>query len=123
MTKSILIVDDDQDIAEGAAIRLRSAGYDIVFAHDGHDGCERAKRDRPNAIVLDIRMPKMDGIAVLGNLKNSDDTKSIPVVMMSASVVDEQVALDAGAKYFVRKPFHGQSLVEAVNSATDSIRE
>ncbi len=113
----VLIVDDDHCISEGAGVRLRAAGYDTLFAHDGREGLAAANQHHPNAIVLDVRMPVVDGLTALSELKRTAGTKDIPVIMLSASVVDEKAALDAGARFFIRKPFAGRSLVEAVDAA------
>jgi len=120
MDKSkILIIDDDHQISVGAGVRLRAAGYDTIAAYDGAEGIASANRDRPDAIVLDVRMPVMDGLTALKNLKADPNTQEIPVVMLSASVVDQDAALDAGARFFIRKPFDGRSLIEAVNAVTE----
>lgn len=118
--KNILIVDDDRQISEGAAVRLRAAGYDTLIAHNGKEGISKARCRRPDAILLDIRMPEMDGLAALNTLKNLPETHHIPVVIVSASVVDEEAALDGGARYFIRKPFSGRSLVDAIDAATST---
>ncbi len=117
--QTVLIVDDDRQIAEGTAIRLQAEGYSTLIACNGAEGISVAHRHDPDAIVLDIRMPVMDGIEALRELKGHPSTKEIPVVMLSASVVDEGPALDGGARFFVRKPFDRRRLVEAVNVATN----
>jgi len=114
----VLIVDDDYCISEGASLRLRAAGFDTSTAANGAEGFSEAKQSLPDAIVLDIRMPVMDGLTTLRELKNTEETRHIPVVMLSASVVDEERALDIGARFFIRKPFNGPALVEAVTAAT-----
>lgn len=119
----ILIVDDDHQISAGTSIRLQAAGYDTLIAHDGAQGLATAHHQHPDAIVLDVRMPVMDGLECLSQLKNDPATKEIPVVMLSASVVDEEAALDAGARYFLRKPFAGKLLLEAVHAATSEVRK
>lgn len=117
--QTVLIVDDDRQIAEGTAVRLRAAGYDILMAHNGAEGIAAAHLKSPDAIVLDVRMPVMDGMEALEKLKDSPSTSQIPVVMLSASVVDQDRALDAGARFFVRKPYVGRDLLNAVHVATD----
>jgi CheY-like chemotaxis protein len=121
--RKILIVDDDHQIAMGASVRLRAAGYETVFAHDGSQGIDAAHCEQPDAIVLDVRMPVMDGLACLAELKKHPMTKDIPVVMLSASVVDEEAALDAGARFFLRKPFAGKLLLEAIDAATSELNQ
>lgn len=72
---------------------------------------------RPDAIVMDVRMPRMDGLTALAELKADPDTRDIPVVMLSASLPDQKEALDRGARFFLRKPYGGQALIEAVRSS------
>jgi two-component system phosphate regulon response regulator PhoB len=114
---SVLLVDDDRDVAAGASLRLRAAGYRTLTAHDGHEGIRVAKAKRPAAIVLDVRMPHLNGLAALRELRTDRRTRGIPVVMLSASLVDQQAALDAGARYFLTKPYQPASLVTAVERA------
>ncbi len=101
-----------------AELRLKSAGYHTSVASDGDEGVRKAIEDKPDAIVMDVRMPKKDGMAALIELKEMEQTKCIPVVMLSASIVDQQRALDAGARFFLTKPYQGQDLVASVSAAT-----
>jgi CheY-like chemotaxis protein len=73
--------------------------------------------NRPDLILLDVRMPGKDGLATLSDLKHRSDTCSIPVVMVSASVIDQEAALNAGARFFIRKPYSGATLMQAVRAA------
>ncbi|MFZ5829100.1 MAG: response regulator [Planctomycetota bacterium] len=113
----VLLVDDDHEIAIGASLRLRAAGYEPIVAHSGDEGVASARRYRPEAIVLDLRMPGTDGLTALAELRQHEETKDIPVVMLSASLTDERATLDAGARFFVRKPYHAQTLLTAVATA------
>jgi DNA-binding response OmpR family regulator len=113
----VLLVDDDHEILEAARLRLRAAGYETCEAHDGTEGVEAAHRSHPDAIVMDIKMPHMDGLQALGELRRCVDTERIPVVMLSASLIDRQKALDAGARFFLTKPYQGKALVDAVQTA------
>ena len=99
MSRKILIIDDDHDVVRGTSLRLRSAGYEIAAAYDGEEGVAAAKELTPDAIVLDVRMPRLDGLGALDRLRRCDDTKHIPVVMVSASLVDRHAALDSGALF------------------------
>ena len=123
MKQRILLVDDDQDVVRGARIRLRASGYDVIEANDGLEGVTTAVREQPDAILLDVRMPKMNGLDALDELHAREATKDIPVVMLSASVVDQQRALDAGAQFFIRKPYQGDFLVAALQSALEDTAE
>lgn len=117
--KRILLVDDDSDILRATRIRLSVAGFETATAQDGVEAIATAMEVQPTAIVMDVRMPQKDGLSTLDELKRQSDTKRIPVVMLSASLVDKERALDAGAKYFLSKPYEGRELIDAVNAAID----
>ena len=112
--KQVLVVDDDYDIARVTDLRLRAAGISTLRAHSGSEGLQLATREHPDAIVLDVRMPDMDGLQVLSRLREREDTRRIPVVMLSASLRDLHKGLDAGASVFLTKPYRGQTLIDAV---------
>lgn len=113
----ILIIDDDHEIALGASLRLQAAGYDTIRAHSGNEGVSAAVEHLPQAIVMDVRMPFMDGMQALAELRRNQTTRKIPIVMLSASIVDEQAALDQGACFFIKKPYQASSLIAAVIQA------
>ena len=115
--RKVLIVEDDWDVRTAATLRLSAAGYETLTADDGMEAVASAVRERPDVIVLDIRMPRMDGLRALARLRELDDTRNTPVVMLSASLRDQQAALDAGASFFVTKPYQGSTLLAAVKSA------
>ena len=116
---TVLLIEDDREILNVAALRLRAAGYTTLAAADGEEGVQKAVADRPDAIVLDVRMPRKDGMTALVELQEQDETRHIPVVMLSASVVDQQRALEAGARFFLTKPYQGRDLLTAVSAAMD----
>ena len=121
--QTILLVDDDQAILDGTQLRLRACGYETLNAIDGVQGVATAIKTQPDAIVMDVRMPRMDGLAALTELQENEETKEIPVVMLSASLRDQQRALDAGARFFITKPYEGKNLVRAIESAIGEIRQ
>ena len=114
---TILMIDDDHEIARAACMRLRAAGYKTLQAADGESGVAAAVASHPDLILLDVRMPVKDGLAALSDLKHRSDTCGIPVVMLSASVVDQEAGLNAGARFFIRKPYSGATLMQAVQTA------
>lgn len=114
---TVLMIDDDQEIVRGACLRLSAAGYRMLTARDAEAGIAAALAHDPDVILLDVRLPRRDGISALSDLKRRPETKHVPVVMLSASVVDQQAALDAGARFFLRKPYRGEMLVQAVQAA------
>ena len=113
---TVLIVDDDREVSRSLSIRLRSAGFKVMTACDGDEGVFAARSQHPDAIVLDIRMPKKDGLKALRELRENPVTSSTPIIMLSASVQDEQAALKSGANCFVRKPYAAEEVVSAIES-------
>jgi CheY-like chemotaxis protein len=114
---TVLLVDDDKDVLLGASKRLGVAGYEVLVAYDGVAGLASAMEHLPHAIVLDVRMPHKDGLATLAELRSRDATRDIPVVILSASLCDQRAALEAGARFFLRKPYSGPMLIDAVKKA------
>jgi DNA-binding response OmpR family regulator len=114
---AILMVDDDPEILRATGLRLRAAGYRTHMASDGDEGIAAAAAEHPDLILLDVRMPRKDGLTALADLKRRSDTQAIPVVILSASIVDEKAALDAGARFFIRKPYRGDLLLKAIRTA------
>ncbi len=106
----VLIVDDDADIRRGTRMRLQCLGYRIIEAADGLTGLETAKAELPDVILLDVRMPGKNGLEVLAELRRCPTTADIPVIMLSASLVDKAKALDGKAQFFLAKPYNGDAL-------------
>ncbi len=117
----VLLVDDDREIVRGMSIRLRAAGHDVTTAHDGQAGVEAAISSLPDAIVLDLRMPVMDGFTALGKLQENPQTRGIPVVVVSANAVErvKRQVLDSGARFFLEKPYDAAGLLAAIDRAID----
>lgn len=114
--KKILIADDNQQIRMLISAALRSGGYDLVEATDGEEALEVALSDRPDLILLDVTMPKLDGFEVLHFLRKHDDMASCLVVMLTtaAQATDLKRGLDEGAQEYITKPFEPSILRETV---------
>jgi len=100
---------------------LRFLNVEIITAVNGQEGIEKAEKEKPDLILLDATMPVMDGIEALAALKANPATKDIPVVMLSADSVEENVerAIQLGALKFISKPFTGDALVAALSPYLD----
>ena len=116
MAKRILIVDDEVQLVEMVKMRLEAAGYEIISAYDGQEGFDKAKKDRPDLIILDLMLPKMDGYKVCGLLKNDARYSKIPIIMFTARVQEEDVRLgkDLGAEEYMTKPFEPKILLSKI---------
>ena len=115
---SILIIDDNQEIARGLAVRFRALDYDVELVHDGAAGLSAAFGSRPSLIMLDLRMPVMNGVDVLQHLRAREETANIPVVVLSANTMEKTVdqVLDLGASCFVDKPYDVAHLMRTVQT-------
>lgn len=115
--QTILVVDDEADIRNGVCRWLNASGFETVCAADGDLAIQSARCHAPAAILMDVLMPQKDGMTALAELRADLATSRIPVIMLSASLRDECRALDAGATYFIHKPYSGRQLIAAVKSA------
>ena len=82
--KTVLVVDDEIHIVHVVAIKLRNNGYEVISADNGAEALELALRDKPDIIVTDYQMPIMTGLELVGNLRKHEETKDIPVIMLTA---------------------------------------
>jgi two-component system phosphate regulon response regulator PhoB len=109
----ILIVDDEPDAVELVAVNLKSAGLDVVAAADGEEALRKAREVVPDAIVLDLMLPEVDGLEVCKILRRDGVTASIPIIMLTAKAaeVDRVLGLELGADDYLTKPFSPRELV------------
>lgn len=112
----ILVADDDKDLVTALSIRLRTAGFDVVGAHDGEEAFKVAQEKKPDLIILDVRMPAGGGFSSIDRLKHSLATRNIPVIFLTAFDDDEMMeqARSLGCTGFFRKPFDDAEFMEAI---------
>jgi adenylate cyclase len=112
----MLIVDDDPLVVRMLKMTFDLEGYKVSTASDGEEGLRRAREDKPDIILCDIMMPKLDGLAVVRALKSDAATKDIPIVLCSAktSAADVELGKAAGADDYVTKPFQVKALAARV---------
>jgi DNA-binding response OmpR family regulator len=113
----ILVVDDEIYIVHILDFSLGMEGYEVITALDGEQALEKLKTEKPDLIVLDIMMPKLDGYEVCKSIKSSPETRHIPVILLSAKGrnVDQKLGFDVGADDYITKPFSPRKLVERIN--------
>lgn len=118
MNEKILVVDDEIDTLRLVGLALQKHGFEIVVASDGAQGIAMAKSEKPDAIILDIMMPDMDGFEVTRQLRTDTATCEIPILMFSArtQLDDKVTGYEAGVDDYLTKPIHPSELVAHVNS-------
>lgn len=116
--KHILCIDDDRDILEIAQIALENVGgYQVSTSNNAISGIEKAQKDQPDLIVMDMMMPHMNGMQALAKLKADETTAQIPVVFMTARVRGDEVDeyMEKGASGVISKPFDPIELAKKLN--------
>jgi DNA-binding response OmpR family regulator len=115
---AILVIEDDIDILNLLTYNLAGAGFETVVAQDGYEALTLAKRRPPHLIILDLMLPGLDGFEVCKELKRSEATRKIPVLMLTArgEEVDRIVGLELGADDYVVKPFSPRELILRVRA-------
>lgn len=118
MIKKILVIDDDISINELIKINLELSGYTVVQAFDGTNGFALAKQELPNAVVLDVMMPDVDGYTVAQRVRQNEDTKNIPILMLTAlsDIHDKARGFDIGIDDYLVKPFEMEELKMRLNA-------
>lgn len=112
--KKILVAEDDPGIRTALKFVLADEGFDVVFAHDGEAALEAARAERPDAILLDHVMPKLDGRQVLEALRADESTRDVPVLLVTG--LDPGLPAEWPGVSLVAKPFSPEVLVERIRS-------
>ncbi|HUL22136.1 MAG TPA: response regulator transcription factor [Thermodesulfobacteriota bacterium] len=116
--KSILMIEDEKDIVDLVEYHLKQSGFSVTSALDGSTGLERARKKRPDLIILDLMLPEMDGKDICRSLKSNPLTQSIPILMLTAKAeeTDRLIGFELGADDYVTKPFSPKELVLRVKA-------
>jgi DNA-binding response OmpR family regulator len=117
MSERILVADDEQEIRNLLDHFLKGQGYEVVLASDGNQALKLAAEENPQVIILDIKMPGLDGLEVCKRLKEKEQTKFIPVIVITGFEDNKMEALNMGADDFVNKPFDMAEISSRVRSA------
>ena len=125
MPETILVVDDDPDIARFVEVNLRSAGYEVAVAADGEEALERAAEMRPDLVLLDVMMPRIDGFEVAQRLRRNPQTANTSIIMLTAKALstDKVLGLTAGADDYIIKPFDPIELLARVKGTLRRAKE
>ena len=121
MKKVILLVEDDEDNITITSKRLRRKEFDVLEARDGQQGVDMAMENKPDLILMDIRLPVMNGVDAIRAIKANDATKAIPIIALTGEAMEHQrqEILDAGSDDFHAKPLTFNRLLVQINDLLD----
>jgi DNA-binding response OmpR family regulator len=119
ITKKILVVDDNPNIVKLLEHRLKANEYEVVTAYDGEDALDKVRQAKPDLMILDVVIPKIDGYKVLSILRADEQYKDMPVVMLSAhgQAKDVEKGMELGAVSYITKPFKPEMLLGVIEEA------
>ena len=114
--KKILVVDDEVDLVETVRFPLEIEGYNVLVAYNGEEALDRARKENPDLILLDLMLPKLDGYKVCRLLKFDETYKHIPIFMLTAKTQekDKVLGMETGADEYITKPFDVGDLLKKV---------
>lgn len=121
----IVIAEDEPDIRELIAFTLRFAGYEVITGNNGEEGYQLTKTERPDLVMLDVRMPKLTGYEACKRIKAEPELANIPVIFLSAKGQENEIeqGLAAGAEEYLLKPFAPDQLVDRVKTVLAKYQE
>lgn len=113
----ILLVDDEKDLVYAIKLNLEAQGFEVITAGDGQLALEKAHKEAPDVIILDLMLPKIDGYKICRMLKFDEKYKKIPIIMLTARVQesDRDLAFEVGADAYITKPFDAHVLLDKIN--------
>jgi DNA-binding response OmpR family regulator len=122
-SRKVLVAEDEPDIRRLITYSLQFAGYTVIQAVNGEEAIEQAEKEQPDLILLDVRMPKMNGYEACEVLKAQDSTKDIPIAFLSARGQETEIkhGLELGAEEYILKPFAPDELYKRVTAMLDRL--
>ena len=122
--KKIMLVDDDKEFSQELGDSLKINGYNVVTVNDAGEALKTAKHEKPDAILLDLKMPKKSGFQVAHELRDSADIAPIPVIAMSACYKNGDFSIMAvhGIKKCLSKPFTPERVIKEIESVLNTVR-
>ena len=114
MSKKILFADDDPHLVEVLLLRFKSAGYETVAAYDGEEALLKMRAEKPDLVVLDITMPKMNGYSLVREMKDDETLKNIPIIVLSGKDTMQDIFQIEGDGTYLVKPFEFDELLGKV---------
>lgn len=116
--KKVLIAEDEPDLLQIVSVRIELGGYDVLKAEDGEEALQKIKDEKPDLVLLDMMLPKIDGFEICRMVKFDEATKAIPIIVLSAlsEQKDREKAIECGADAYFIKPFDLALLVTKIKS-------
>ena len=116
--KKILVVDDEADLVETVRFPLEMEGFNVLVSYNGEDALNQARKEKPDLIILDLMLPKLDGYKVCRLLKFDENYKHIPILMLTAKTQekDKILGMETGADEYITKPFEMDDLMGKVKA-------
>lgn len=111
MAKKVLVIDDETDMVNLLKSRLEANHYDVAFAFDGDDGLLKAKKERPDLILLDVMMPNVDGYSFVLEIKKMEGLKNTPIIVLTAKDEMQDIFKMEGVQDYIVKPFQSEDLM------------
>lgn len=111
--KRILLVDDEKDLAYAVTLQLEANNFEVLLAYDGQEALDKVRREKPDLIILDLMLPKIDGFKVCRMLKFDEKYKHIPIILFTARAQesDKEIGKEVCADSYITKPFDSQELL------------
>jgi len=121
MPKTILIVDDSAAIRKFVSLALKIKGYDIILAEDGMDALEALPSHQIDLLITDLNMPQIDGLSLIKNIREDDEYKDLPIIILTSLTADRYIeeGIKAGANSFLPKPFNIEKIQNEVSKYLD----
>ncbi|OGX29721.1 MAG: hypothetical protein A2705_03270 [Omnitrophica WOR_2 bacterium RIFCSPHIGHO2_01_FULL_52_10] len=122
--KRILLVDDEQDMIYAVQMQLEAGNFKVLTARDGQEGLDQARKEKPDLIILDLMLPRIDGYKVCRMLKFDEKYKDIPIIMYTARAqeADEKLGFEVGADAYLTKPFDPKKLLAKIKELLEKDR-
>jgi two-component system phosphate regulon response regulator PhoB len=114
----ILLIEDERDLCDVLSYNLQREGYDTLVAHDGQEGLRKAQMQLPDLVILDLMLPRLDGLEVCRQMRAGKQTRAIPIIMLTAKgeETDQVVGFSVGADDYVVKPFSPKVLLQRIRA-------
>jgi len=122
LAKKILVVDDEPNFVRLLKARLENSRYEVITAKDRQEAIDKTRQEKPDLIILDVMLPKIDGYKVASILKSDENTRDIPIVMLTAPTLaqDIKAGMESGAASYMQKPFNSDVLLGIVQGLIHS---